>query len=158
MVIIVFRYWRYKFMLMLIKNYPILFLKCTSIKNNGTLTFLGATNLAQFRGPLAESLWVGTAVVAVHLGVSRVVLAGRSGLSRGTARGDKFWDTRSSVHFRSGRVRFSSWPLDVDRVKSSWSDGNSGFLLPQQHTTVNVWTGVDNTFKTYREKICGTCQ
>lgn len=92
--------------------------KCTSTKQNLALTFLGATNLAQFRGPLAESLWVGTVVVAVHLGVSRVVLASRSGLSWGAARGDKFWDTWSSVHFWSGRVRFSGWPLDVGKDES----------------------------------------
>lgn len=80
--------------------------------------FLGATDLAQLRGPLSESLWVGPAVVAVHLGVSRVVLAGRSRLSWGAARGDKFWDTWSSVHFGSGRTRFS-WLATRCRQSSS---------------------------------------
>lgn len=45
------------------------------------------------------------------------------------------------------------WPLDVDKVQASWSNGNSGFSLPQQHTTVNVWTSVDNAFKVNRENV-----
>lgn len=50
------------------------------------------------------------------------------------------------------------WPLDVDKVRLSWSNGNSGFSLPQQHKTANVWTSVDKSLKINREKVRVACK
>lgn len=57
-----------------------------------SLTFFGATNLAQFWRPLSESLRVGACTVAVDLGVSRVELSGGPGLPWRPAGRDELWD------------------------------------------------------------------
>lgn len=68
--------------------------RARSLTGTVPLTFLGPTDLTQLGCPLSESLRVVPGAVAVHLRVSRVVLARRVGLPRRPAAGrDELRDT-----------------------------------------------------------------